>query len=83
MSNRADLPADASFVPSTLVDLLRWRAHHQPDLRIYTFLTDGESEEAHLTTEQLDRRARAIGALLQEMNAAGERALLLYPPGLE
>jgi acyl-CoA synthetase (AMP-forming)/AMP-acid ligase II len=31
----------------------------------------------------LDRQARSIGALLQGLVPPGERALLLYPPGLE
>jgi 8-amino-7-oxononanoate synthase len=31
----------------------------------------------------LDRQARAIGAWLQSLGLSGERALLLYPPGLE
>jgi acyl-CoA synthetase (AMP-forming)/AMP-acid ligase II len=69
--------------PSTLVEILRWRAIHQPDRLAYTFLQDGETEEAHLTYADLDRRARAIGALLQDLGMYGERALLLYSPGLE
>src|SRR5690606_14436330 len=36
-----------------------------------------------LTYADLDRRARAIAARLQSMNLAGERALLLYPPGFD
>ncbi|HVB55144.1 MAG TPA: fatty acyl-AMP ligase [Candidatus Acidoferrales bacterium] len=69
--------------PSTLVDLLRGRALQQPDQRIYTYLIDGETEGANLTLAALDDQARAIGALLQSYRAGGERALLLYPPGLE
>ena len=34
-------------------------------------------------TSALDSQARAIAALLQSYNASGERALLLYPAGLE
>ncbi|MGO9606247.1 MAG: fatty acyl-AMP ligase [Candidatus Binataceae bacterium] len=68
---------------STLVELLRWRALHQPDQRMYTYLVDGELEGAHLTHETLDRQAQAIGALLQSYVASGERALLLFPAGLE
>src|SRR5437868_738491 len=68
---------------ATLVELLRWRALRQPDRRAYTFLLDGETTEAHLTYTDLDRQARAIGAQLQRRGAAGERALLLYPPGLD
>lgn len=68
---------------STLVELLRLRASEEPDFRAYTFLLDGEAEEAHVTYGEMDRRARAIAARLQEMGAAGERALLLFAPGLD
>lgn len=76
-------PSDPTIESTTLVDLLRWRALRQPDQRAYTFLVDGETEEVHLTYQELDRQARAIGAQLQDLGAVGERALLLYPPGLE
>jgi acyl-CoA synthetase (AMP-forming)/AMP-acid ligase II len=68
---------------STLVEALGWRALWQPEQRIYTYLRDGETEGEHLTFAALDRQARAIGALLQSYGASGERALLLYPTGLE
>jgi acyl-CoA synthetase (AMP-forming)/AMP-acid ligase II len=68
---------------STLVELLRWRALHQPELQAYTFLTDEEQKEIHLTYEELDRRARAIATLLQSRGTMGARALLLHPPGLD
>jgi acyl-CoA synthetase (AMP-forming)/AMP-acid ligase II len=68
---------------STLVELLRGRAQQQPQERAYTFLIDGEKEGPQLTYAELDCQARAIGAKLQQHRAQGERALLLYPPGLE
>ncbi len=71
------------FGPSTLVDLLRHRARHQPEQTAFLFLIDGESEEAALTYAELDRRARALAAWLQERDLQAHRALLLYPPGLE
>lgn len=77
------MKSGSSFEPSTLVEVLRWRALHQPDRLAYTFLLDGETEEVHLTYADLDQRARAIGARLQSLGAYGERALLVYPPGLE
>lgn len=67
---------------SSLIALLQSRAIHQPYQVAFTFVQDGELEEVHLTYEELDRQAKAIGALLQRQGAAGERALLLYPPGL-
>ncbi len=75
--------SESSFEPSTLVEILRRRVLHQPDRLAYTFLLDGETGEAHLTYTDLDQKARAIGARLQSLGASGERALLLYPPGLE
>jgi len=75
--------AESNFKPISLVELLRWRALHQPDLRAYAFLQDGEVEKASLTYQELDQQARAIGAWLLSLKAQGQRALLLYPPGLE
>jgi 8-amino-7-oxononanoate synthase/acyl carrier protein len=71
------------FGPSNLVDLLRHRAAHQGNDRGFTYLTDGETDEVHWTYAELDRRARAIGSWLQSQGLSGERALLLYPAGLE
>ncbi|HUT18659.1 MAG TPA: AMP-binding protein, partial [Anaerolineae bacterium] len=68
---------------STLVELLQRRAHSLPDQRAYTMLAEGQTDRIHLTYGQLDREARAIGARLQSVLAAGERVLLLYPDGLE
>lgn len=69
---------------NTLVDLLRHQAEHQPDLSVYTFLTDNEIAEEQLTCAQLDQRARAIAVFLQQQYSVhGERILLLYPPGLD
>jgi acyl-CoA synthetase (AMP-forming)/AMP-acid ligase II len=76
-------PSDLTEQYSTLVEILRWRALHQPDLRPYTFLPDGETEGDFLTQAALDCQARSIGALLQSHASGGERALLLYPAGLE
>nr|VFJ74813.1 MAG: Acyl-CoA synthetase (AMP-forming)/AMP-acid ligase II [Candidatus Kentron sp. FW] len=69
--------------PTTLVELLRYRAQAQPGKTAYTFLEDGETEEISLTYEQLDLRARAIAVQLQRISPPGECALLLYSAGLE
>ncbi|MCU0490012.1 MAG: fatty acyl-AMP ligase [Chloroflexaceae bacterium] len=65
----------------TLVEVLRWRATHQPEQIVYTFLDDGGEEDERISFAELDRRARAIAAQLQPLAAPGERALLLYQPG--
>jgi acyl-CoA synthetase (AMP-forming)/AMP-acid ligase II len=69
--------------PATLVALFRARAEQQPQLRVLTYLRDGEAEQSSLTYAELDRVARIIAALLQRHYQLGARALLLYPPGLE
>ncbi len=71
------------FGPSTLVQLLRHRARCQPDATAFVYLVDGEHEQVELTYKELDRQARAIAAWMKEWDLAGERALLLYPAGLE
>jgi acyl-CoA synthetase (AMP-forming)/AMP-acid ligase II/acyl carrier protein len=67
----------------TLVELLMYRAEHQKDKTAYIFLVDGEKQELKLTYGELDTQAKAIAARLQQKCASGERAILLYPPGLE
>lgn len=71
------------FGPPTLVDLLRHRAARQPNDIAFTFLTDGEDEQVHITNLELDQKARAIGAWLESLGLTGNRALLLYPAGLD
>jgi len=75
--------AEYSSEPTSLVELLNWRAKHQPDKQAYTFLADGTMQEVSMTYRDLDLRARAIGAQLQSLGMAGERVLLLFPSGLE
>lgn len=71
------------FKFSTLVELLRYRALHQPGKLAFTFLQDGEIESSSITYQELDQQARAIAAQLQSFGDTGFLALLLYPPGLE
>jgi amino acid adenylation domain-containing protein len=67
----------------TVVDLLHFRAASQPEQLAFTFLVDGETETTSLTYAELDLRSRSIAARLQALGMKGERALLLYPPGLD
>ncbi|MBN2024714.1 MAG: aminotransferase class I/II-fold pyridoxal phosphate-dependent enzyme [Pirellulales bacterium] len=71
------------FGPGSLVDLVRHRASHQGDETAFVYLVDGEDEQARLTYRGLDEQARAIAAWLESHDLAGQRALLLYPAGLE
>ena len=76
-------PSRPNLTFSTLLDLLEFRAQSDPKMKAYTFLENGEIEHGHLTNAALDRQARAIGGQLQELEAFGQRVLLLYPTSLE
>jgi len=65
----------------SLLDILSYRAQYESDKQAYIFLENGETESASLTYGELDRQAREIAGHLQSWQ--GERALLLYPSGLE
>src|SRR5687768_5639833 len=69
--------------PATYVELLRDYALERPDAVAGTFLDSDGVEMAEFSYAELDRRARAIASYLLTRGAAGERALLLYPPGLD
>ncbi|MFP2929414.1 AMP-binding protein, partial [Pyxidicoccus sp. 3LG] len=70
--------------PRTLNDVLVHRASGaKAHERQYTFLGESDGEEAALSAAELHDRARRIAAALQARGAAGQRVLLLYPPGLE
>jgi amino acid adenylation domain-containing protein len=68
---------------STVVELLRYRSIEQANTEAFTFLHDGEAQAATLTYQELDRHSRAIASQLQTLGLSGERALLLYPPGID
>src|SRR6185369_3270685 len=76
-------PGDSGFQPANLVELLQARALLDPDGLSFKFLSDGVADDAGLRYRDLDLRARAIAAALQELAAPGERAMLCYPAGLE
>ncbi|WP_193197122.1 non-ribosomal peptide synthetase [Nostoc sp. MG11] len=77
--NLSDIDGDFS----TVVEVLRLRSFTQPNRDAFTFLLDGETEQTTLTYQELDRRSRQIAAQLQALGLTGERALLLYPAGLD
>ena len=66
-----------------LVDVLRERVRQPGQAPAYTFLEDGEAEGGSLSWSELDRTARAIAVHLAEVARPGERALLLFPAGLD
>ena len=69
----------------TFTELLLHRVAERPDQDAYIFLHDSSTavEPEHVTYQQLDLRARHLGAWLQERDLLGERVLMLYANGLE
>ncbi|MBL1198793.1 MAG: aminotransferase class I/II-fold pyridoxal phosphate-dependent enzyme [Nostoc sp. GBBB01] len=67
----------------TLIDLLHQRVKNQPYQEAYIFLQDGEIETQRLSYQELEDRVKAMAAHLQCLCSPGDRALLLYPPGLD
>ncbi len=68
----------------SFTDITRHWAHIGRDDTAVVFVDFDPDTESTLTYGELDRRARAIAALLRERGAApGDRALLVYAPGLD
>lgn len=76
-------PLSTASQCANFVELLRFWAHHSPDKVAFRYLHRGEIEAQSLTYQALDTEAQAIAAHLQSIHAVGERALLLYSPGLD
>jgi acyl transferase domain-containing protein/acyl-CoA synthetase (AMP-forming)/AMP-acid ligase II/acyl carrier protein len=68
---------------SNFVELFRRRSAIQNSQTAFIFLENGEDEAGRLTYGELDLQAQAIAATLQERVQPGDRALLLYPAGLD
>src|SRR6478735_9727587 len=68
---------------ASLVDVLEHRAATQGDERALVFLTDRGAEDSAFTFRQLHDAANAVAKRLAAVAKPGERALLVFPPGLE
>ncbi|HEX5102342.1 MAG TPA: AMP-binding protein, partial [Pirellulaceae bacterium] len=75
----------APFRPpgTDFADRLRYWAAEIPDDTAFAFWTGDEQDAARLSYAELDTQARAIAAELTARRLRGQRALLLFPPGLE
>jgi acyl-CoA synthetase (AMP-forming)/AMP-acid ligase II len=67
----------------SLVALLARRAVEQADDRAYVFVSERGTEEAALTFRQLHDAARALATRLIRAARPGDRAILVFPPGIE
>ncbi|MGD1896990.1 MAG: AMP-binding protein, partial [Phormidesmis sp.] len=68
---------------TNFVDLLKYRATHTPNKTAYIFLENGETEQSRITYQQLHQQAQTTAAHLLTQANPGDRALLLYPSGLD
>jgi acyl-CoA synthetase (AMP-forming)/AMP-acid ligase II len=68
---------------TSLTDVLAHWANRQPNARAYVFLKERGGEDASLTFGQLKARADAFAARIAEHAQPGERAILLFQPGLD
>jgi acyl-CoA synthetase (AMP-forming)/AMP-acid ligase II len=73
---------DPATTSRTMAEVLLARADQSPDELAFCFLIDGQEEGPRLTYADLDRQARSIAAALQDVAGPGDRALLVYAPGL-
>jgi acyl-CoA synthetase (AMP-forming)/AMP-acid ligase II len=68
---------------TSLTDVLAHWANEQPNARAYVFLKERGGEDASLTFGRLKARADAFAARIAERAQPGERAILLFQPGLD
>lgn len=73
---------DPALFAGSMAEVLQARAELSPDARAFSFLIDGE-EGPRVNYAELDRQARVVAAALADVTGPGERALLLFAPGLE
>ena len=68
---------------ATFREILTAQARNRPDKQVFVFLDNEGGAAAELSFAALDERARAIAAQLVAKGLAGERVLLVFPPGLD
>ena len=68
---------------ATLAELLDYRAERQGDDVVFRFVSGDGSEEGALTFRELRARAHGIAAGIRAHADAGDRVVLLVPPGLD
>lgn len=76
-------PNDPVSTAASMAEVLRTRAERTPDALAFGFLIDGEAEGPRLTYADLDRLARTVAVALRDVAGPGDRALLVFAPGLE
>lgn len=81
-----DAPASEPWWPGAAhswPELLAWRVGQHPERLAVTYWADGEAPTQAWSYAELWRRIEGASERLQALGPAGERALLVYPPGLD
>jgi acyl-CoA synthetase (AMP-forming)/AMP-acid ligase II len=71
------------YGPMSMTDLLARRAEENPDGQAFAYVPEREGPRGTLTYRELEMRARATAARLSRQTTSGDRAILLFPPGLD
>lgn len=66
-----------------LVEIFNSQVQNNKDKIAYTFLADGEDKALTITYSELESKAKAVAANLQEKYKTGDRAILLFDTGLD
>src|ERR1700723_64682 len=69
--------------PKSFLEVLASRAKQAPGGMTFLFLENGDRESGRLTFGELEERARSAATRLLTVAQPGDRALLLYPSGLD
>jgi acyl-CoA synthetase (AMP-forming)/AMP-acid ligase II len=84
MQNTAKNIIDDCSNFNSFTELLQFRAINQASDKAYGFFSDAGEETQSLTYEELHKKSLSLALQLKQSSIqGGERALLLFPPGLE
>lgn len=81
-ANQAGIPPGLPDLCSSLVEILRTRARLQPQQTVFTFLRRARNVEREMTFAELDTRARAVAARIQQIAAPGDCVAVICPNDL-
>jgi acyl-CoA synthetase (AMP-forming)/AMP-acid ligase II len=79
----ARCPPCLAVMNDTILDAFESHVAKRPSQVAFRFLADGDNESAAWTYADLRSRALVVAACLEEHTQPGDRALLLFPPGLD
>ncbi len=71
------------FEFNSFVEVLSYQAAKNPHLPVYNYLYNGKDVSDVVTYEKLDTEAKSLATVLLEYARKGDRALLLYRPGID